>query len=215
VLYAFHPKPVKDEDGFLILKQAWQFDCNPKSYRNKPDGTPIRYATTKGPSEVLGTPIVHNGRAYAVIGQDPEHGEGIGNLVCVDSKGKQVWAYDKINRSMSTMAIHNGLLFAADYSGYLYCLDANTGEEYWKYDTSAHIWGSVLVADGRVYVGIEDGFLVSAPATKEYDKKNVIETDFGTNVYSSPIAANGVLYVATFTHLYAISKTDKAEKPKE
>ena len=94
-------------------------------------------------------------------------------------------------------------------------VDANTGEEYWKYDTSAHIWGSVLVADGRVYVGIEDGFLVSAPATKEYDKKNVIETDFGTNVYSSPIAANGVLYVATFTHLYAISKTDKAEKPKE
>ena len=112
------------------------------------------------------------------------------------------------------MAIHNGLLFAADYSGYLYCLDASTGELHWRYDTSAHIWGSVLVADGRVYVGIEDGFLVSAPATKEHDKKNVIEVDFGTPIYSSPIAANGVLYVATFTHLYAIATTNKAEKPK-
>jgi outer membrane protein assembly factor BamB len=101
---------------------------------------------------VLGTPIVHQGRAYAVIGQDPEHGEGIGNLVCIDAQGKQVWAYGKINRSMTTMAVVGDLLFAADYSGYLYCLDKDTGAEHWKYDTSAHIWGSVLVADGRVYV---------------------------------------------------------------
>jgi len=214
VLYAFDPKPEKDEDGFDVLKKAWQFDCNPPHYRKKPDGTPIKYATSKGPSEVLGTPIVHDGLVYAVIGQDPEHGEGIGNLVCVDEHGKQVWNHDKINRSMSTMAVHNGLLFAADYSGYLYCFDAKNGTRHWRYDTSAHIWGSVLVADGRVYVGIEDGFLVSAPATKAFDKKNVIETDFGTNIYSSPIAANGTLYVATFTHLFAIATTEKAQKPK-
>ena len=28
--------------------------------------------------------------------------------------------------------------------------------------------------------------------------------NFGAPVYSSPIVANGVLYVATMTHLYAI-----------
>lgn len=205
VLYAFDPVPVEDEDGFKVLKLVWQFDCNPKHYRFDEDGKPRKYATAKGPSEVLGTPIVHDGRAYALIGQDPEHGEGVGNLVCVDADGRQVWAYDKINRSMSTMSIHDGLLFAADYSGYLYCLDAATGKEHWKYDTSAHIWGSTLVADGRVYVGIEDGFLVSAPATREFDKKNVKEIDFAVPIYSSPIAANGVLYVATFTHLFAIA----------
>ena len=209
VLYAFDPKPVEDEDGFLVLKEAWKFDCNPKGYRVKEDGTPRKYATAKGPSEVLATPIVYGGRAYALVGQDPEHGEGVGNLVCVDSSGRQLWSYDKIHRSMSTLSIHDGLLFAADYSGFLYCLDANTGEEHWQYDTSAHIWGSTLVADGRVYVGIEDGFLVSAPATKTLDKKQVKEIDFAVPIYSSPIAANGVLYVATHTHLFAIAKTDK------
>ena len=209
VLYAFDPKPTEDEDGFLVLNQAWKFDCNPPSYRVKEDGTPRKYATAKGPSEVLGTPVVYNGRAYALVGQDPEHGEGVGNLVCVDAAGKQVWGYDKIHRSMSTISIHGDLLFAADYSGYLYCLDADTGEEHWKYDTSAHIWGSTLVADGRVYVGIEDGFLVSAPATKELDEKDVKEIDFAVPIYSSPIAANGTLYVATHTHLFAIAKTKK------
>ncbi len=209
VLYAFDPKPTEDEDGFSVLKQVWAFDCNPKGYRVDEDGSPRKYATAKGPSEVLATPVVYRGRAYAVVGQDPEHGEGVGNLVCVDSAGKQVWSYDKIHRSMSTLSIHDGLLFAADYSGYLYCLDADTGEEYWKYDTSAHIWGSTLVADGRVYVGIEDGFLVSAPATKTLDKSAVKEIDFAVPIYSSPIAANGVLYVATHTHLFAIAATGK------
>lgn len=203
-VYAFEPDPVQDEDGFWVLKEAWRFDCNPKEYRFKPDGTPRKYATYAGPSEVLATPVVYEGRVYALIGQDPEHGEGLGNLACIDENGKEVWSYRKIKRSMSTPAIWNDLVFAADYSGFLHCLDAKTGKPYWVHDTSAHIWGSPLVADGRVFLGTEDGFLTIVPATREYDASKVTEIDFTTPIYSSPIAANGVLYVATQTHLYAI-----------
>ncbi len=205
VLYAFDPKPVKDEDAFDVLHLVWKFDCNPPEYRMK-DGKEIRYATPKGPSEVLGTPIVHDGLVYALIGQDPEHGEGIGNLVCVDAKGKPVWQYGKIRRSMSTLSITDGMVFAADYSGFIYCLDAKTGVEHWVHDTAAHIWGSTLVADGKLFVGTEDGFITVIPATAEYQKDKVKEIDFTSPVYSSPIAANGVLYIATHTHLYAIAK---------
>jgi outer membrane protein assembly factor BamB len=214
-VYAFRQDPVEDEDGFKILDEAWRFDANKPEYRFK-DGQPLKYATRDGPSEVLGTPIVHDGLVYALIGQDPEHGEGVGNLVCIDPTGEgdvtgthQVWGYDKINRSMSTMSIWNGLLFAADYSGFLYCLDAKTGEEYWIHDTKAHIWGSTLVADGRVFIGNEDGFLTIVPARKEYDEEDVVEVDMTSQIYSSPIVANGVLYVATHTHLFAIAETEK------
>ena len=41
------------------------------------------------------------------------------------------------------------------------------------------------------------------------DEKAVKEIDFGVPIYSSPIAANGVLYVATHTHLFAIAETKK------
>ena len=148
---------------------------------------------------------------YAVIGQDPEHGEGVGNLVCVDPSGSgdvtkthQVWAYDGINRSMSTISIDAGLLYVADFSGFVYCVDAKTGEEHWTHDTKGHIWGSTLVGDGKVYIGNEDGYMTIVPAGKEYDEKKVVEIDMTSPVYSSPIAANGVLYVATHTHLFAI-----------
>jgi outer membrane protein assembly factor BamB len=204
-VYAFKPDPVKDEDGFSVLEEAWRFDCNPPSYREK-DGKPIKYATRNGPSEVLATPVVHGGLIYSAIGQDPEHGEGIGNLTCIDAAGREVWSYRDINRSISTLSIVDGLVFAADYSGYIHCVDALTGKKYWAHNTSSHIWGSTLVADGRVWVGTEDGFLMTVPAKKTYSKEDVVEIDVGSAVYSSPIAANGVLYVATMTHLYAIEK---------
>ena len=37
-------------------------------------------------------------------------------------------------------------------------------------------------------------------------KPKVKTVDMGAPVYSSPVVANGVLYVATQTHLYAIGK---------
>jgi outer membrane protein assembly factor BamB len=205
VLYAFRPDPVTADDGLAVLQEAWQVDCNPPHYRVK-DGKPIKYATRNGPSEILGTPIVHEGLIYAVIGQDPEHGEGIGNAVCVDGNGQVVWSYDKINRSLSTGAAGAGLYYIPDYSGFVYCFDAKTGELKWRHDTKGHIWGSPLLADGKLYIGNEDGYLTILPARPELKKEDVLEIDMGAPVLSTPIAANGVLYVQTHTHLFAIAQ---------
>ena len=80
----------------------------------------------------------------------------------------------------------------------------------------AHMWGSTLVADGKVYAGDEDGDFVVLAATKE--KKVLSETNMGAPVYSTPVVANGVVYLASNTHLYALSSTPipttKDEAPK-
>ena len=102
---------------------------------------------------------------------------------------------------MSTPAAGDGFVFAADYSGFIYCLDAKSGEERWIHDSMGHTWGSPLLADGRVFIGNEDGYLTILPATGTYSKEGVFELDMKSPIFSSPIAANGVLYVATPTHL--------------
>ena len=61
------------------------------------------------------------------------------------------------------MAIHDGILYASDLSGFLYALDANTGEHFWTYDLLAAVWGSPYVADGRVYVNLQN-----APTVADY-----------------------------------------------
>lgn len=208
-VYGFEAKPVEDEDG-AILKEVWRFDCNPPEYKMR-DGKKIRYASPPGPSELIASPVFHDGKVYAAIGQDPEHGEGVGRLVCIDASGKGdisktgvVWEYRKIKRTISTVSIADGLIYAADYSGFLHCLDAKTGEAQWVHDTKGHIWASTLVADGKVFLGNEDGILSVLAASKT--KKLLREVEFNVPLYGSPIYANGVLYVQSQTHLYAISK---------
>ncbi len=213
--YAFDPKPVKSDDTSL-LKKVWWYDGNPPEYRVK-DGKPVRYPSAEGPSEINATPVLWKNRVYVAIGQDPEHGEGIGNLNCIDAtkegdvtKTAKIWNFSKINRSISTVSITpDGLLFIGDFSGFVYCLNADTGELYWTYDMKAHMWGSTMVADGKVYVGDEDGDLVVLAADKT--KKVISEANLGAPVYSTPVIANGVLYISSNTHLYAFYDEARAK----
>jgi outer membrane protein assembly factor BamB len=206
--YAFDPKPVKEGDTSL-LRTVWKYDCNPPEYKVK-DGTPIKYPDAEGPSEINSTPVFYKNRVYIATGQDPEHGEGVGHLVCIDAtktgditKTGTIWGYKGIKRTISTVSIDpaNGLLFIGDFSGFVYCLDAETGKQYWIHDMKNHMWGSTLVADGKVYLGDEDGDFVVMASSKE--KKILSETNLGGAIYSTPVVANGVIYVSSNTHLYA------------
>ena len=40
----------------------------------------IPYATPPGPSELIGTPVLYEEKVYCAIGQDPEHGDGVGRF---------------------------------------------------------------------------------------------------------------------------------------
>jgi outer membrane protein assembly factor BamB len=207
--YGLDTKTTKT-DGVDILNELWRYDCNPPHYRVK-NGMPLKYATHDGPSEVIATPVFYKNRVYTAIGQDPEHGEGLGNFVCIDATKKgditktgTIWSYDKIARSLSTASIADGLLYVADFSGFIHCLDAETGKPYWVFDSKSHIWGSTLVADGKVYIGTEDGDLLILQAGKTM--KELKRIDMRAPVYATPVVANGTLYVATHTHLFAIGK---------
>ncbi|MCA9299488.1 MAG: PQQ-binding-like beta-propeller repeat protein, partial [Phycisphaerales bacterium] len=198
-VYGFEMDPEEDEEGFMVLKEAFRFDANPPEYRVR-DGKPIKYATAEGPSEVISTPVVVEDRVYVTIGQDPEHGAGVGNIVCIDAtkrgditKTGEIWSDKSIERSLSTPSVVDGLVFVSDFSGYVSCYDADTGELYWRHDTLSHIWGSTLVAGGLVIVGNEDGYVTMLKAGRELEV--VAEVNMMSPIYASPVVANGTLYL--------------------
>lgn len=211
-LYGFQAEPVKQADGTLALEELWRVDANPPEHRVK-DGKPIKYPDKYGPSEIIATPVFWNGRVYAAVGQDPEHGMGVGQLICVDpaeATGNATptakWRA-AIDRSLSTVAIKDGLLFAADFTGWVYCFDPETGKLHWKHDTESNIWGSPLAVDGKVFIGNESGKLLVYQASREMKLLSAVEV--GAAVYSTPVVADGVLYLATQTHLYAVGAPKK------
>jgi outer membrane protein assembly factor BamB len=183
----------------LTGKKLWEFDTNPKDS-----------VWPKTRNETIATPVVSGNIVYMANGQDPEHGEGVGHLYAIDgikrgdiTKTGQIWHYDKIRRSVSTGAVYNGLVFYADFSGFLHCLDAKTGKPYWVHDMLAAIWGSPMVIDGKVYLGDEDGDVVVMEASKE--KKLIAEMNMGSSVYSTPVPANGALFIVNRNQLFALA----------
>jgi len=204
-LYAYANETKKDEEGFDLFPPLWKLDCNEPTYRIDKEGRKIPYATPPGPSELIATPVLYNDKIYCSIGQDPEHGDGVGRLSCVDAKsGELLWKNTEIGRTISTPSVADGLIYQAEYAGILHCLDAETGEVYWTYDSYSRIWGSTLVVDGKVLLGNEDGDLLIFEHSKEENEPKAI--NLGAPIYSSPVVANQTLYISTQTHLYAIGK---------
>jgi outer membrane protein assembly factor BamB len=106
-------------------------------------------------------------------------------------------------RTISTCAVHDGLVYAAEYDGYLHCLDAVTGKLYWTHDLRANIVASPYWVDGKVYLGSADGDMHVLAHGKE--KKLLAKVEMDDPLRAAPVAADGVLYVLTTTHLYAIA----------
>jgi outer membrane protein assembly factor BamB len=210
----------------VALKCVWSCDCNPPEYRvqngkvvdywtgcldpdiggvNKNDGTFV------GPSEIIATPVFYKDRVYVTIGQDPEHGLGRGALVCIDptktgdiSQTGVVWWYKDLQRSLCTVSVVDDLVYVADVEGTLHCVDANTGRPYWTHATKQQVWTSLLVADGKVYMGTRK-CLWTLAAGKE--KKVLGQTRLGTPIWTPAVAANSTLFVASQKYLWAAQST--------
>lgn len=223
VCYAFQALTQVPESP-VHLKKVWSYDCNPPEYKYR-DGKLIpyyegdkrkSYSTNKddgkyvGPSQIIATPVFHQGRIYVPIGQDPAHGRGKGMLHCIDAtktgditQSGRIWAYDGLDRSMATVTVADGLVYAADIAGRLHCLDADTGHCHWVHETGAQTWGGALVADGKLYLGTKQQFLILAAGK---DLKVLSDIRLGSPAYSTPITANGVLYVASQRYLWAVTQ---------
>ncbi|HEY7155115.1 MAG TPA: PQQ-binding-like beta-propeller repeat protein [Gemmataceae bacterium] len=109
-------------------------------------------------------------------------------------------------RTMSTCAVHDGLCYAADYDGYIYCLDANTGKKYWEDKLGADTWSSPYWVDGKIYIGTENGSIRIYKHGKTKELVNTVKTGADA-IRATPVAVSGVLYVMTEnpTKLWAVS----------
>ena len=63
---------------------------------------------------------------------------------------------------------------------------------------------SPFVADGKVYIGDEDGDVAVFRTGKEMEL--LYEVNMGSAVYTTPVAKNKVLYIASRNTLFAIAE---------
>jgi outer membrane protein assembly factor BamB len=236
-------------DGWVYAHDAktgeeiWKCDLNPKETKWELYGKGTR-------NSIISTPVFYENSVLIAVGQDPEHGEGVGHLWRIDAtkkgdvsgevgeigqKGKPngnsgiIWDYGGeivpedggepqtvFRRTMSTVSVHDGLVFAADLSGFVHCIDLKTGKRNWEYDMLSGVWGSPLSIDGKVFIGNEDGTLTIFKASKDkaevLDKKDTVNF---SSIYSTPTFSDGVMYLSDRTRLYAVDVSGKKDAKAE
>jgi outer membrane protein assembly factor BamB/HEAT repeat protein len=197
-------------DGWLRAYDAasghevWRFDGNPKDARWLPrPGVLSR-------SSIIASPVFADGRVFIAMGQSPGHGNGPSLLHAISPNGqgdvtasRLLWTSREVGRVVGTPIVQDGLLYVGDLGGTVHCLDVATGAHVWKHETNEAIWGSLLLAGGRLYVGTEEGSMNVLRAGRRKELLARIEMD--APIYSRPALSGDALYLATAERLYFIA----------
>ena len=210
VVYAFKALNSAPPEGTVkTLERVWKFDCDPSA----PKENIHQYKNNRkeGPTNIKSMIVFDQGRVYVTAGGDIWWGKEKAWLKCIDASGTgditrtgQLWSCPVGKHCVTTPAVCQGLVFVSDCEGFVYCVDAKTGQVHWKHDAGGEIWGSALIADGRVYVGTRRrGFWVFDAST---EKKVRTSIRLDSNMNATITAANKTLYVTTMRKLYAVGK---------
>jgi HEAT repeat protein/outer membrane protein assembly factor BamB len=190
--------------GAASGQEVWRFDGNPKDARFLPrPGVLSR-------SSIIASPVFADDRVFVAMGLSPGHLNGPSLIHAISPNGqgdvtesRLLWTSREVGRVVGTPIAKDGLLYVGDLGGTIHCLDAATGAQVWKHETNGAIWGSLLLAADRLYVGNEEGTMTILRAGRRKQLLGQIEMD--APLYSPPALIGDALYLATANRLFLIA----------
>ncbi len=179
--------------------------------------------TYKATKRGLNTGIVMAGN-YAIVSHSEENPEGneMGLLAAIDATGKGALGKDKVKWAIegwqggfSTPVSDGDRIYQVDNSANLEAFDANNGRRLWKQNLGVAQKAAVVLADGKLYVGSENGkFYILKPGPDKCDILSSVELPIAQTglasekipepVIASAAVARGRVYFASTDTLYAI-----------
>jgi eukaryotic-like serine/threonine-protein kinase len=131
-----------------------------------------------------------------VFAIDPETGDDLWRFPTTVARGQTFYA---------TPAVDDDIVVVGDYTGHLYALDTENGNQRWLFDpadSASKFVGGAVIGDKYVYVGNVAGVMYAIDKEKGTEGWRF---SADRDIWSAPLLADGTLYFTTLDrHLYAL-----------
>jgi hypothetical protein len=118
----------------------------------------------------------------------------------------RLWHHAKNNpQRIGSPVIAGEHVYILSDSGVPQCFELKTGKEVWdvKERPSGSSWGSMVYADGRLYVTNRAGDTLAFAAQPTYEL--LAKNRLGETVLASLAVSDGELFIRSYKHLWCIS----------
>jgi outer membrane protein assembly factor BamB len=149
---------------------------------------------------VVSSPVLAGGLVFGSTGSG-----GGGNYVAAARlDGNPELAYEVRNQApyVPTMVARDELIFLWSDGGVVSCLDAPTGEVYWRQRVGGNFSGSPIRVRDKLYCIDEDGVVVVLRADKDFEL--LAHNPLGEPSRATPAVSGGRMYLRTYSHLISV-----------
>ena len=125
----------------------------------------------------------------------------------------RLWLHPSNTQRVGSGMIVGDHVYMVDENGAPHCYELKTGEDVWKAKrpTGGTTWGSMVHADGRLYVLMRNGETLVFAAKPKYELLAVNSLGAGEQTNSSLAISNGDIFIRTFKHLWCIGQSKAKE----
>lgn len=119
----------------------------------------------------------------------------------------RLWHVEKTQQRIGSGVIRDGYLFVSNAPGICECIKVETGETVWKERLGGNLWGSILLAENRLYVNNTQGDIFVLAATPKV--KRIAENSMKEHIKAAIAPSDGQLFIRTYENLYCIGKRQR------
>ena len=120
----------------------------------------------------------------------------------------RLWLHPKpADQRVGSGVIVGGHVYIVDENATPHCYELKTGKDLWKDEPrlkGGTTWGSMVHADGRLYLMMRTGETVVLAANPKFEVLAVNSLGAGEQTNSSPAISNGEVFIRTFKNLWCI-----------
>ena len=163
--------------------------------------------------------LVNGNTVYVSHGEENLDTSEMGLLAAIDGSAKgdigkpQIkWTVPGFIAAFSSPVLDGDRIVQMDASANLFAFDAVTGKQIWKQNLGTLQRASAVLADGKIYVGTENGkFYILKPHNDRCEILSEVTLSTGApenleKVVASVAVSDGRIYLVTTDNIYAIGK---------